>query len=88
MIREQLDLKLRARPEPDVLQERKILVFQEIVYVFPTFKQNEYNRKPDEDVTFRRLTSQLKMQIREELNDYKKNEMEVHESSTGNTCYH
>lgn len=87
-LKDMLDSKLRDRPNVEDLKERKIIMFQETVEVYPTFKKNEYNRKPDEDATFRKLTPQMKVQIREELNSFKRTEMEVHESSANNTCFH
>ncbi|RKO89175.1 hypothetical protein BDK51DRAFT_25422, partial [Blyttiomyces helicus] len=55
---------------------------------FSHFLTSEYNRKPDTNATFRKLTPQMKVQIREELNTYKKHEMPVHEQSLRNTCFH
>lgn len=73
--------KLRDRPDAQELEERKILIFSETVEVLPTFRKSEYNRKPDAGATFKNLTPQLKNEIREELNTFKKNEMEVHVDS-------
>jgi len=87
-LKNQLENKLKFRPDVTELESKRILVWQEHVEVYPTFKKNEYNRKPDEDATFRKLTPQMKVAIREELNTYKRTEMEVHESSQGNTCFH
>ncbi|KAJ3330200.1 hypothetical protein HDU76_006217 [Blyttiomyces sp. JEL0837] len=81
-----LDGKLRNRPDMEDLSS--ILHFSETVEVLPTFRKSEYNRKPDGNATFRKLTPQMKMQIREELNTFKKNEMNVHEQSLRNTCFH
>ena len=62
------------------LAQRNILLhFNETVEVLPTFRRTEYNRKPDGNSTFKKLTPQMKIQIREELNTFKKNEMNVHE---------
>jgi hypothetical protein len=75
-----LDGMLRNRPGIDELAEKKIILhFNETVEVLPTFRKSEYNRKPDGNATFRKLTPQMKIQIREELNNFKKNEMSVHE---------
>ncbi|TPX62061.1 hypothetical protein PhCBS80983_g00617 [Powellomyces hirtus] len=76
-----LDSRLRDRPDVDQLCERRILNFAETVEVLPTFRKSEYNRKPDGNATFRKLTPQMKVQIREELNTFKKHEMPVHEQS-------
>ncbi|KAJ3187807.1 hypothetical protein HDU85_006200 [Gaertneriomyces sp. JEL0708] len=83
-----LETRLRVRPDVDELCERKILMFAETVEVLPTFRKSEYNRKPDTNATFRKLTPQMKVQIREELNTFKKHEMPVHEQSLRNTCFH
>ncbi|KND00925.1 uncharacterized protein SPPG_04027 [Spizellomyces punctatus DAOM BR117] len=83
-----LDSRLRERPDPEQLAERRILMFAETVEVLPTFRKSEYNRKPDGNATFRKLTPQMKVQIREELNTFKKHEMPVHEQSLRNTCFH
>jgi preprotein translocase subunit SecD len=57
--------------------------------------KTEYNRKPDADATFKNLTQQMKQEIRDELNKYKKSEMDVHAESNimiisgmDNTCFH
>ncbi|RKO95208.1 hypothetical protein CAUPRSCDRAFT_9313, partial [Caulochytrium protostelioides] len=83
-----LEGQLKNRPDVAELEDRKILQFEETVEVLPTFRKSEYNRKPDNDATFRKLTPQLKVAIREELNSYKKHEMPVHEKSARNTCFH
>ncbi|KAJ3094723.1 hypothetical protein HDU97_007641 [Phlyctochytrium planicorne] len=82
-----LEGKLRNRPDIDELQESHILHFNETVEVLPTFRKSEYNRKPDGNATFRKLTPQMKVQIREELNTFKKSEMSVHEEFSPN-CHH
>ncbi|KAI8833931.1 hypothetical protein BC829DRAFT_371929 [Chytridium lagenaria] len=83
-----LEGKLRNRPDIEELADKQILHFNETVEVLPTFRKSEYNRKPDGNSTFRKLTPQMKVQIREELNTFKKNEMSVHEESLRNTCFH
>ncbi|KAJ3194382.1 hypothetical protein HK101_002855 [Irineochytrium annulatum] len=84
-----LDSKLRNRPDIDELVDKQIILhFNETVEVLPTFRKSEYNRKPDGNATFRKLTPQMKVAIREELNTFKKTEMPVHEASLRNTCFH
>eukprot|EP00842_Homolaphlyctis_polyrhiza_P000387 jgi/Hompol1/1349/HPOL_001089-RA len=83
-----LEGRLRDRPGIEELQEAKIIIFSETVEVLPTFRKSEYNRKPDAGATFKNLTPQMKVQIREELNTFKKHEMPVHEDSLRNTCFH
>jgi phosphatase and actin regulator 4 len=82
-----LNSQIAARPSPDEIPP-KILKFGETVEVLPTFRKTEYNRKPDSDATFRKLTPRMKMEIREELNNFKRNEMSVHETSASNTAFH
>ncbi|KAJ3050415.1 hypothetical protein HK097_008633, partial [Rhizophlyctis rosea] len=78
-LEDMLNTRLEHRPAPEELQEARILVFSETVEVLPTFRKSEYNRKPDTNATFKKLTPQLKVAIREELNTFKKHEMPVHE---------
>jgi len=79
---------MRERPHINDESVQKVIHFNESVEVLPTFRKSEYSRKPDINSTFKHLTPQLKMQIREELNEYKKHEMQVHESSLRNTLFH
>ena len=81
-----LEEKLRDRPNMEDVE--KLINFSEVVEVLPTFRKSEYNRKPDNNATFKKLTPQMKVMIREELNTFKKSEMPVHEQSGGNTCFH
>ncbi|ORX63983.1 hypothetical protein BCR32DRAFT_226831 [Anaeromyces robustus] len=79
---------MRDRPTINDASVQKVIHFNESVEVLPTFRKSEYSRRPDINSTFKHLTPQLKMQIREELNEYKKHEMQVHESSLRNTLFH
>lgn len=81
-IESKLASHLLQRPDVTSLKQSKILFFSDEIEVAATYKKTEYNRRPEEDSTFKRLTPQLKNQIREELNTFKKNEMVVHEDST------
>jgi hypothetical protein len=56
--------------------------------VVPTYSSKSYNRKPDSNLTYKKLNPKLKNEIRNELNDFKRNEMSVHELSTSNTAFH
>jgi hypothetical protein len=82
ILEDTLENKIRERPTIEALQEAKIILFAETVEVLPTFRKSEYNRKPDATATFKNLTQQMKVEIREELNNYKRTEMEIHEEST------
>ena len=81
MIEDRLQNHLLQRPEMSSLKNSKILFFSDEIEVCSTYKKTEYNRKPDQDSTFKKLTPQLKSQIREELNEFKRTEMLVHEDS-------
>jgi hypothetical protein len=67
---------------------RSISFSMDEVPVIETYSKTAYNRKPDNNITVKKLTPKLKQEIREELNDFKKNEMEVHELSASNTAFH
>lgn len=62
--------------------------FVESVEVIPTFRNSEYSRRPDATATFLNLNNKTKKQIREELNEFKRDEMAVHELSQNNTVFH
>jgi len=81
-----LESRLANRPTADQLSH--LLNFNETVEILPTWRATDYCRKPDNDATFKKLTPKLKMEIREELNSYKKEEMAVHELSHQNTAFH
>ena len=78
-IENNLEEQLKHRPAPEEVS--RLLNFSEVVEVLPTFRKSEYNRKPDTNATFKKLTPQMKVEIREELNSFKKTEMPIHESS-------
>ncbi|KAJ3261808.1 hypothetical protein HK103_004759 [Boothiomyces macroporosus] len=88
ILEDTLENKIRDRPPVEELEAAKILIFAETVEVLPTFRKSEYNRKPDATATFKNLTQQMKVDIREELNNFKRSEMDVHEESVKNTCFH
>lgn len=56
--------------------------------VIETHSKDSYNRKSGNDMTFKHLTPKLKDEIREELNEFKRKEMSVHELSTSYTVFH
>lgn len=88
LLEDSLEGKIRERPNAAELVESRILIFSESVEVLPTFRKSEYNRKPDATATFKNLTQQMKVDIREELNQFKKDEMPIHPDSGSNTCFH
>lgn len=87
MLEDTLENKIANRPPVEELQEKKIIFFAETVEVLPTFRKSEYNRKPDATATFKNLTQQMKVDIREELNNFKKEEMDIHPESKSMICF-
>lgn len=75
--------KLSFRPTIEELKERKIIRFNDYIEVT---QAQDYDRRADKPWT--RLTPKDKAAIRKELNDYKNNEMEVHEGSRHLTRFH
>ncbi|XP_016308099.1 phosphatase and actin regulator 1 [Sinocyclocheilus anshuiensis] len=83
-IRRRLSRKLSQRPTVEELRHAKILIcFCDYVEVADA---QDYDRRTDKPWT--RLTAADKAAIRKELNDFKSNEMEVHESSRHLTRFH
>ncbi|KAK7162389.1 hypothetical protein R3I93_006628 [Phoxinus phoxinus] len=83
-IRRRLSRKLSQRPTVEELRRAKILIrFNDYVEVSDA---QDYDRRTDKPWT--RLTAADKAAIRKELNDFKSNEMEVHESSRHLTRFH
>ncbi|ESN99498.1 hypothetical protein HELRODRAFT_136611, partial [Helobdella robusta] len=81
-IKKTLIRKLSFRPTVGELKERRIIKFNDYVEVTDV---EEYDRRADKPWT--RLTPRDKAAIRKELNDYKSQEMEVHEMSRQFTRY-
>lgn len=82
-IKRRLTRKLSQRPTVAELQARKILRFHEYVEVTDA---QDYDRRADKPWT--KLTPGDKAAIRKELNDFKGQEMEVHEDSKQYTRFH
>nr|XP_033961059.1 phosphatase and actin regulator 1-like isoform X2 [Pseudochaenichthys georgianus] len=83
-IKRRLTRKLSQRPTVEELRQAKILIrFSDYVDVSVA---QDYDRRADKPWT--RLTAADKAAIRKELNDFKSNEMEVHESSRHLTRFH
>ncbi|XP_061776249.1 phosphatase and actin regulator 1-like isoform X1 [Nerophis ophidion] len=77
-------VELSQRPTVEQLRQAKILIrFSDYVEVSDA---QDYDRRADKPWT--RLTAADKAAIRKELNDFKSNEMEVHESSRHLTRFH
>ncbi|GMR55681.1 hypothetical protein PMAYCL1PPCAC_25876, partial [Pristionchus mayeri] len=81
--RKMLLRKLSFRPTIAQLKEDQIIKFDDYVEVT---QAEVYDRKADKPWT--RLTPSDKAMIRKELNDFKENEMDVHEESTQFTRFH
>ncbi|GAU99270.1 hypothetical protein RvY_10296 [Ramazzottius varieornatus] len=81
--RESLARKLSFRPTIEQLKELKIIRFNDYVEMSQV---EEWDRRADKPWT--RLTPKDKAAIRKELNDFKKEEMEVHEQSKQYTRFH
>jgi len=83
-VKRQLSRKLSMRPTVKDLVDRKVLInWHEYVEVY---QAQDYDRKGDKPWT--RLTPADKASIRKELNEFKKNEMQVHEESRHYTRFH
>ncbi|XP_031418856.1 phosphatase and actin regulator 1 isoform X2 [Clupea harengus] len=83
-IKRRLSRKLSQRPTVEELRLAKILIhFSDYVELADA---QDYDRRADKPWT--RLTAADKAAIRKELNDFKSNEMEVHESSRHLTRFH
>ncbi|KAG1335832.1 hypothetical protein G6F62_006496 [Rhizopus arrhizus] len=52
--------------------------FNSVVTLHETFSANEYDRKCDNNVTSQKLTPEIALKIKEELNSFKLNDMHVH----------
>ncbi|GMT02374.1 hypothetical protein PENTCL1PPCAC_24548, partial [Pristionchus entomophagus] len=81
--RKMLLRKLSFRPTIAQLKEDQIIKFDDYVEVT---QAEVYDRKADKPWT--RLTPSDKAMIRKELNDFKENEMDVHEESAKFTRFH
>ncbi|KAH6917690.1 hypothetical protein BKA70DRAFT_1487880 [Coprinopsis sp. MPI-PUGE-AT-0042] len=79
----------RASPVPHprtAVAEKKQLTFATSLAVYDTFAPSIYDRR-SEPATWSRLTPQLAQRIKEELNSYKMEEMEVHAASRIHTQF-
>eukprot|EP00123_Amoebidium_parasiticum_P022268 comp8366_c0_seq1/m.3740 comp8366_c0_seq1/g.3740 ORF comp8366_c0_seq1/g.3740 comp8366_c0_seq1/m.3740 type:complete len:312 (-) comp8366_c0_seq1:751-1686(-) len=84
-LRDHLNRKLSDRPNIEVLIEKRIL-FDQTVKVVEAHSSELYNRSGDKPWT--RLTPKDKADIKKELNDFKANEMVVHDDSKQYTRFH
>ncbi|KAI3636385.1 hypothetical protein MIR68_005737 [Amoeboaphelidium protococcarum] len=85
------DAQSQQLPEPQMNQMKQSGSVKSIQFkdddtrIIETHSKVYYNRKPGNDLTFKKLTPQLRDEIRSELNQFKKYEMSVHEDSTHHT---
>ena len=82
-VKRQLTRKLSMRPTVKELIERKVLQWHEYVEVYEVQNYDRRSEKP-----WTKLTPSDKASIRKELNEFKANEMEVHEESRQFTRFH
>eukprot|EP01137_Pigoraptor_chileana_P034365 Opistho-2@26805 len=81
-----LNNAMKRRPSIAELEERNILInFRETVDVGTTFTPGEYDRKVEK--TWTRLTAKDKVEIKRELNEFKRT-MDVHDESKHMTRFH
>ncbi|KAI8085812.1 uncharacterized protein B0P05DRAFT_533827 [Gilbertella persicaria] len=66
---------------------KKSLSFNPVIKLHETFSAFEYDRRCDTSVTCQKLTPVLALQIKEELNHFKLNDMLVHTDSRQNTHF-
>ncbi|KAF9405457.1 hypothetical protein BGZ94_003531 [Podila epigama] len=71
-----------------LMARRRSINFRETIEIIPAHRKADYNRRSDKYATFKILTSDMKSEIREELNSYKMREMTVHIESMNNTAFH
>ncbi|KAG0279390.1 hypothetical protein BGZ95_001368 [Linnemannia exigua] len=71
-----------------IARRPKTIGFTDTIEIIPAYRKSEYNRRSDKFATFKNLTPDLKIEIRDELNAYKMREMAVHVESMGNTAFH
>ncbi|KAF9952468.1 hypothetical protein BGZ65_005238, partial [Modicella reniformis] len=74
--------------ESDCSSSPKMTTFNETIEIIPTYRKSEYNRRSDKNATFKILNPDMKVEIKNELNNFKMKEMAVHIESMGNTSFH
>ncbi|GAA5797291.1 hypothetical protein HPULCUR_002672 [Helicostylum pulchrum] len=68
-------------------KKKKSVSFNSVIKLHETFSASDYDRKCDTSATCQKLTPVLALKIKEELNNYKLNEMFVHLDSRQNTHF-
>lgn len=81
-----LQKRLSQRKSAKDLKEKGVLKFNEYVDVYDVHAADDYDRSADKPWT--RLTNADKIAIKRELNQYKRDEMQVHSESKKNTRFH
>ncbi|KAK9325891.1 hypothetical protein V1517DRAFT_126027 [Lipomyces orientalis] len=71
-----------------MLSHHSSVSFSPEIKIYTTWNSGEYDRKIPDAVPFSTYPLWMIAQIKEEINTYKKMEMEIHELSRGNTCFY
>jgi hypothetical protein len=66
---------------------KKSLSFNPVIKLHETFSAHEYDRRCDTSATCQKLTPELALKIKEELNNFKLKDMFVHVESRKNTHF-
>jgi hypothetical protein len=66
---------------------KKFLTFNPVIKLHETFSAHEYDRRCDTSTTCQKLTPELALKIKEELNNFKLKDMFVHVESRKNTHF-
>ncbi|KAF7729844.1 hypothetical protein EC973_003578 [Apophysomyces ossiformis] len=67
--------------------KKKSISFAKVAAVCETYSKQDYDRSSDPDAVCTRLTAAMAQRIKEELNQYKLQEMQVHQQSRVNTHF-
>lgn len=73
-------------PASSTPSSMKRLQFSSTILIHETWTRDDYDRRGDQ-TTCNKLTPILAQRIKQELNDYKMDEMQVHEDSKNNTHF-
>ncbi|KAK9249413.1 hypothetical protein V1506DRAFT_525874 [Lipomyces tetrasporus] len=71
-----------------MLSHHSSVSFSPEIKIYTTWTSGEYDRKIPDAVPFSTYPLWMIAQIKEEINTYKKMEMEIHELSRANTCFY
>lgn len=71
----------------NIINQKKSITFNSVIKLHETFSASEYDRRCDTGATCQKLTPTIALKIKEELNNYKLNDMFVHLDSRQNTHF-